>query len=60
MKSYPVLFSKILKTTDMKKMFLPMVLSILLLAACNNEKKTDEGVKEEKTVDNAEEKDQFL
>ena len=42
----------------MKKMFLPMVLSILLLAACNNEKKTDEGVKEEKTADNAEDKEE--
>ena len=26
----------------MKKMFLPMVISIMLLVACNNEKKTDE------------------
>jgi predicted ester cyclase len=38
----------------MKKMFLPMVISILLLTACNNVKKTDEGIKEEKMTDSAE------
>ena len=37
----------------MKKMFLTMAASILLLAACNNEKKPDEGIKEEKITDSA-------
>lgn len=42
----------------MKKMFLPMVISILLLTACNNVKKTDEGIKEEKMTDSAERKEE--
>jgi predicted ester cyclase len=42
----------------MKKMFLPMVISILLLTACNNEKKTDEGIKEEKMTGSSESKEE--
>jgi predicted ester cyclase len=42
----------------MKKMFLPMVITILLLAACDNQKKTDEGIKEEKITDSAESKEE--
>ena len=30
-----------------------MAVAILLLAACNNEKKPDEGIKEEKITDSA-------
>jgi predicted ester cyclase len=42
----------------MKSMFLKMAVFILLLAACNNEKKADEGVKEEKMTDSAEAKEE--
>ena len=35
-----------------------MAASIFLLAACNNEKKADEGLKEEKMADNAEAKEE--
>jgi len=42
----------------MKKIFLMMALPILLLTACNNEKKTDESLKEEKMTDSAESKEE--
>ena len=42
----------------MKKMFLTMAASIFLLAACNNEKKADEGLKQEKMAHNAEAKEE--
>jgi len=42
----------------MKSFFLTVVLSILLLPACNNEKKPDESVKEEKTPDSVEDKEE--
>lgn len=38
----------------MRNTFLMMAVAILLLAACNNEKKPDEGIKEEKITDSAE------
>jgi predicted ester cyclase len=42
----------------MRNTFFRMAVSILLLAACNNEKKPDEGIQEEKMADSAESKEE--